>query len=140
MMTEVKRLTPYLGLSHDRLTGKSYITPRDDVNANITVSVSSRVLGFINPLFSSDVLIIIYFLINIVELFLAWVIVSRISRVFSMPCQDGCPVSPQKKGLSYIYLTDVPIMSVIYLTMPLKEKEKKKGKKILAMVVKSADF
>ncbi|ONK65910.1 uncharacterized protein A4U43_C06F2250 [Asparagus officinalis] len=35
--TELKRLTPYLGASHDRLTGRSYIINRDETNANVTI-------------------------------------------------------------------------------------------------------
>ncbi|CAL9041429.1 unnamed protein product [Musa banksii] len=37
MLSELKRLTPYLGGSHDRLMGHSYITNRDHVNANVTI-------------------------------------------------------------------------------------------------------
>ncbi|URE36856.1 Endoplasmic reticulum vesicle transporter [Musa troglodytarum] len=37
MLSELKRLTPYLGGSHDRLMGRSYITNRDHVNANVTI-------------------------------------------------------------------------------------------------------
>lgn len=37
-LTEVKRLTPYLGANYDRLTGRSYIIGYDGTNANITVS------------------------------------------------------------------------------------------------------
>lgn len=52
MMSEVKRLTPYLGASHDRLMGQSYITHRDHAHDNVTVSfnnimsVASKVLFF----------------------------------------------------------------------------------------------
>lgn len=38
MLSEVKRLTPYLGSNHDRLAGQSYITHHADANANVTVS------------------------------------------------------------------------------------------------------
>ncbi|XP_010930697.1 protein disulfide isomerase-like 5-4 isoform X1 [Elaeis guineensis] len=38
MLSEVKRLSPFVGGSHDRLTGRSYITNHaDDVNANATI-------------------------------------------------------------------------------------------------------
>ncbi|XP_038981869.1 protein disulfide isomerase-like 5-4 isoform X4 [Phoenix dactylifera] len=38
MLSEAKRLSPYVGGSHDRLTGRSYITNHaDDVNANVTI-------------------------------------------------------------------------------------------------------
>ncbi|RRT51780.1 hypothetical protein BHE74_00052225 [Ensete ventricosum] len=37
MLSELKRLTPYLGGGHDRLMGQSYITNRDHVNANVTI-------------------------------------------------------------------------------------------------------
>ncbi|XP_077253971.1 protein disulfide isomerase-like 5-4 [Tasmannia lanceolata] len=37
MLTEVKRLTPYLGGSIDRLTGRAYITNHADQNTNVTV-------------------------------------------------------------------------------------------------------
>nr|CAD1819164.1 unnamed protein product [Ananas comosus var. bracteatus] len=37
MLSEVKRLTPYLGSSHDRLAGQSYITHHADANANVTI-------------------------------------------------------------------------------------------------------
>ncbi|XP_074564597.1 protein disulfide isomerase-like 5-4 isoform X2 [Curcuma longa] len=37
MMSEVKRLTPYLGASHDRLMGQSYITHRDHAHDNVTI-------------------------------------------------------------------------------------------------------
>jgi len=36
-LTELKRLTPYLGANYDRLTGRSYIIGRDDTNANVTI-------------------------------------------------------------------------------------------------------
>ncbi|KAL5972741.1 Protein disulfide-isomerase 5-4 [Asimina triloba] len=36
MLTEVKRLSPHLGESVDRLTGRAYITRHDDANANVT--------------------------------------------------------------------------------------------------------
>jgi len=38
MLTEAKRLLPYVGASHDRLNGRSYIIGRDDTKANVTVS------------------------------------------------------------------------------------------------------
>ncbi|KAG6536683.1 hypothetical protein ZIOFF_001743 [Zingiber officinale] len=37
MMSEVKRLTPYLGASHDRLMGQSYITHHDHAHDNVTI-------------------------------------------------------------------------------------------------------
>ncbi|CAN6452193.1 unnamed protein product [Victoria cruziana] len=37
MLNEVKRLTPYLGASTDRLTGTAYITKQGDENANVTI-------------------------------------------------------------------------------------------------------
>ncbi|XP_031501169.1 protein disulfide isomerase-like 5-4 [Nymphaea colorata] len=37
MLHEVKRLTPYLGGSTDRLTGTAYITRQGDENANVTI-------------------------------------------------------------------------------------------------------
>ncbi|URE10351.1 Endoplasmic reticulum vesicle transporter [Musa troglodytarum] len=37
MLFEVKRLTPYLGGSHDRLMGRSYIINHDHANANVTI-------------------------------------------------------------------------------------------------------
>lgn len=38
MLSELHRLTPYLGESVDRLNGRVYFTKHDDVNANVTVS------------------------------------------------------------------------------------------------------
>ncbi|KAJ8483615.1 hypothetical protein OPV22_016100 [Ensete ventricosum] len=37
MLFEVKRLTPYLGGSHDQLMGRSYIINHDHANANVTI-------------------------------------------------------------------------------------------------------
>ncbi|KAL6999353.1 Protein disulfide-isomerase 5-4 [Sarracenia purpurea var. burkii] len=37
MMSNIKRILPYLGGSHDKLNGKEYITHRGDSNANVTV-------------------------------------------------------------------------------------------------------
>lgn len=37
MQTEVKRLTPYVGGSHDRLAGQAYVTSREDIDANVTI-------------------------------------------------------------------------------------------------------
>lgn len=37
-LSELKRLTPYLGGSYDRLAGRSYMTSHGDLNANVTVS------------------------------------------------------------------------------------------------------
>ncbi|XP_072987814.1 protein disulfide isomerase-like 5-4 [Typha latifolia] len=37
LLSEVKRLTPYLGGSHDRLRGQSYIANHGDTNANVTI-------------------------------------------------------------------------------------------------------
>lgn len=37
VMSDVKRLIPYLGVSHDRLNGRSFINHRD-LGANVTVS------------------------------------------------------------------------------------------------------
>lgn len=39
VMNDVKRLVPYLGGSHDRLNGRSFINHRD-LGANVTVSLS----------------------------------------------------------------------------------------------------
>lgn len=39
VMSDVKRLVPYLGGSHDRLNGRSFINHRD-LGANVTVSLS----------------------------------------------------------------------------------------------------
>ncbi|CAA6658263.1 unnamed protein product [Spirodela intermedia] len=36
-LSELKRLIPYLGGSHDRLAGQSYMTSHDDTNANVTI-------------------------------------------------------------------------------------------------------
>lgn len=47
MLSELKRLTPYLGGSHDRLMGHSYITNRDHVNANVTVSFNTSSVAYI---------------------------------------------------------------------------------------------
>lgn len=41
MMSEVKRLTPYLGANHDRLMGQSYITHHDHAHDNVTVSFNN---------------------------------------------------------------------------------------------------
>ena len=38
VMSDVKRLIPYLGGSHDRLNGRSFINHRD-LGANVTVSL-----------------------------------------------------------------------------------------------------
>lgn len=38
VMSDVKRLIPYLGKSHDRLNGRSFINYRE-VDANVTVSL-----------------------------------------------------------------------------------------------------
>lgn len=38
VMSDVKRLIPYLGRSHDRLNGRSFINHRD-LDANVTVSL-----------------------------------------------------------------------------------------------------
>lgn len=38
MLSEVHRLTPYLGESVDRLNGRVYFTKHDDASANVTVS------------------------------------------------------------------------------------------------------
>lgn len=37
-MSDVKRLIPYIGGSHDRLNGRSFINHRD-LGANVTVSL-----------------------------------------------------------------------------------------------------
>ncbi|KAF5196836.1 disulfide isomerase-like 5-4, partial [Thalictrum thalictroides] len=37
MLSEVNRLSPYLGASIDRLKGREYITQHEDVNANVTI-------------------------------------------------------------------------------------------------------
>ncbi|XXG73242.1 hypothetical protein AAC387_Pa07g2194 [Persea americana] len=37
MLSEVRRLTPYLGESVDRLNGRVYFTKHDDANANVTI-------------------------------------------------------------------------------------------------------
>ncbi|PIA31954.1 hypothetical protein AQUCO_04700075v1 [Aquilegia coerulea] len=37
MLSEVNRLSPYLGASIDRMKGREYITQHDDVNANVTI-------------------------------------------------------------------------------------------------------
>ncbi|XP_058092838.1 protein disulfide isomerase-like 5-4 [Magnolia sinica] len=37
LLTEVKRLTPYLGENIDQLTGRAYITKHGDANANVTI-------------------------------------------------------------------------------------------------------
>ncbi|KAK1279697.1 Protein disulfide isomerase-like 5-4 [Acorus gramineus] len=37
MLSEVQRLTPYLGKSHDRLTGRTYIAKHGETDANITI-------------------------------------------------------------------------------------------------------
>lgn len=39
VMSDVKRLIPYIGRSHDRLNGRSFINHRD-IGANVTVSLS----------------------------------------------------------------------------------------------------
>ncbi|XP_019702038.1 protein disulfide isomerase-like 5-4 isoform X3 [Elaeis guineensis] len=45
MLSEVKRLSPFVGGSHDRLTGRSYITNHaDDVNANATMAMNRSYL------------------------------------------------------------------------------------------------
>ncbi|MQL73717.1 hypothetical protein Taro_006072 [Colocasia esculenta] len=36
-LSELKRLTPYLGGSYDRLAGHSYMTSHSDLNANVTI-------------------------------------------------------------------------------------------------------
>lgn len=41
VLSDVKRLIPYIGGSHDRLNGRSFINHRD-VGANVTVSTSIR--------------------------------------------------------------------------------------------------
>lgn len=38
VMSEVKRIIPYIGVSHDRLNGRSFINHRD-IGANVTVSL-----------------------------------------------------------------------------------------------------
>lgn len=38
VMSNVKRIIPYLGASHDRLSGRSYINQDEASNANVTVS------------------------------------------------------------------------------------------------------
>lgn len=40
VMSDLKRLLPHLGGSHDRLNGLSYISNPSDSNANVTVSYS----------------------------------------------------------------------------------------------------
>lgn len=40
VMSDMKRLLPHLGGSHDRLNGLSYISNPSDSNANVTVSSS----------------------------------------------------------------------------------------------------
>ncbi|XP_057529195.1 protein disulfide isomerase-like 5-4 [Amaranthus tricolor] len=37
VMSDVKRIIPYLGASHDRLSGRSYITLDDSTDANVTI-------------------------------------------------------------------------------------------------------
>lgn len=37
-MSDVKRIIPYLGASHDRLSGRSYVTQDLAAEANVTVS------------------------------------------------------------------------------------------------------
>lgn len=37
MQSAVQRLSPYVGGSHDRLTGHSYIAKREDIDANVTI-------------------------------------------------------------------------------------------------------
>lgn len=41
MMSNMKRLLPYLGRSHGRLNGMSYISDPSDSSANVTVSLTS---------------------------------------------------------------------------------------------------
>lgn len=45
VMSDLKRLMPYIGLSHDRLNGLSYISNPSDSDANVTVSLSSITLS-----------------------------------------------------------------------------------------------
>ena len=37
-MSDIKRILPYIGVSHDKLNGKAYLTDPDD-HANVTVSL-----------------------------------------------------------------------------------------------------
>ncbi|KAL4201667.1 hypothetical protein AMTRI_Chr02g259750 [Amborella trichopoda] len=46
MISEVNRLSPYVGGSVDRLTGKSYMTNQGDANANVTVLVTENPRSF----------------------------------------------------------------------------------------------
>ena len=39
VMSDMKRVVPYLGGSYDKLNGRAYITHPGDANANVTVSV-----------------------------------------------------------------------------------------------------
>jgi hypothetical protein len=43
VMSDMKRLIPYLGGSHDRLNGRSFINHRD-LGANVTVSLCDPIL------------------------------------------------------------------------------------------------
>lgn len=38
VMSDMKRVLPYIGGSHDRLNGRSYFSNPGDSNANVTVS------------------------------------------------------------------------------------------------------
>lgn len=49
VMSDVKRLIPYLGRSHERLNGRSFINHRD-IGANVTVS---SLFYMILPMFAS---------------------------------------------------------------------------------------
>lgn len=43
VLSDVKRLTPYLGRSHDQLNGRSFIN-HQDLDANVTVSSFFRMI------------------------------------------------------------------------------------------------
>lgn len=48
LMSDVKRILPYLGGSHDRLNGRAYISQHGDSNANVTVRFPNRCISSIS--------------------------------------------------------------------------------------------
>ena len=49
VLSDVKRLIPYLGRSHDKLNGRSFINHRD-LDANVTVSLFFHMILFVQLL------------------------------------------------------------------------------------------